>query len=145
MKYKSYPSKYELYYITWGDVGYNKDKLIRLIKRINFLKLLSFIKRYREERKILKEILNSYDQEKLGLLLLNDQQVSKMALIEKWSRIGAIEILTTDRFSKETYKVISNLPIKDYQTLTKRTEELINLARNITTQSDNNTKDIPGL
>lgn len=145
MKYKSYPSKYELYYITWGDIGYNKDKLIRLIKRINFLKLLSFIKRYREERKILKEILNSYDQEKLSLLLSNDQQVSKMALIEKWSRIGAIEILTTDRFSKETYKVISNLPIKDYQTLTKRTEELINLARNITTQSDINTKDIPGL
>lgn len=145
MRYKEYPSKYELYHIVWGGIEYDKSKLIRLIKRIKKLKYLFFIKRYREELQILKEILNSYDSEKLKGLLLNEEHTSRMAIIEKWSKISAIEILTNDRFSKETYETISNLPLRDYQIITKRTEELINIARNVTTQSDKKSDEIPGL
>lgn len=145
MKYKDYPSKYELYNIIWVGIEYDKSKLIRLLKRIRKLKFLFFIKRYREELSILEDILKSYDSEKLKNLLLNDEQTSRMAIIEKWSKIGAIEILTNDRFTKETYDVISNLPLRDYQIVTKRIEELINVARNVTTQLDVKMNEIPGL
>jgi len=43
-----------------------------------------------------------------------------------------------------TFTTISNLPVSDYQLLTKRVEELISLAQNFTTQKDKITDNIPG-
>jgi hypothetical protein len=40
--------------------------------------------------------------------------------------------------------VISNLPHQDYQLVLKRIEELVKIGQNLTHQSDNISKDIPG-
>lgn len=144
MRYKSYPSKYELYHIIWNGIEYDKSKLLKFFKRLRLLKFLFFIKKYREEYFILKEILNSYDYEKIKGLLENNENITRMAIIEKWSKIGAIEILTNSNFSKETYQTISNLPLRDYQLITNRIEELVNIAKNVTTQSVKNNNQIPG-
>jgi hypothetical protein len=146
IKYKGFSSKYELYYITWNGIGFDKDKLIRFIKRLKFLRFTSiFLKSHKEELKILREIYKSYDEKILIGLLNNDEQISKNGLIEKWSRIGAIDILLNGVYSRSTFTIISNLPIEDYQMVCKRIEELVNYGRNITYQKDNITDNTPGL
>lgn len=146
LSYKSFPSKYELFYIKWSGVDHDRDKLIQLIKRIKKLKILSFFsKSSKEEYLILREIFQNLNQETTRGILDNDENVSKLCIIEKWARIGAIEIVTTNTFSKETYSLISHLPIKDYQLFSKRIQELILLAKNTTNQEDVVSNSTPGL
>lgn len=146
LKYKKHPSKYELKYITWNGIDFDKDKLIKFVKRIKWLKFLSiFVPSKKEELKILKEIYNSNDEELLIGLLDNDESISRKRLIEKWARIGAIDILLNNVFHRSTYTVLINLPIKDYQLVMKRIEELVSISRNTTYQSEVISNDIPGL
>lgn len=146
LSYKPFPSKYELFYIKWSNIDHDKDKLIQLIKRIKKLKFLSiFSKNHKEEYEILIELFNSFNQETLKGILNNDENISRLSIIEKWARIGAIEIVTTNTFSKETYSIISHLPIKDYQLFSKRIQELISLAKNLTNQEDMVSNNTPGL
>lgn len=145
MKYKKHHSFYESYYNTWNGINFDKEKLIKLIRRINLLKFSSiFYIPHKEELKILLKIYNSYDISHLNKLLLNDEKTSKWAYIEKWARIGAIDILLTNVFSRQTYISIINLPREDYQQLIKRTEELIKIAQNLTHQSERISDNIPG-
>jgi len=145
LKYKNYPSKYELYYIKWNGIGFDKDKLIKFIRRVKFLKITSiFYKEHREELNILNEIYKTYNEKTLIGLLNNDELISRNGLIEKWARIGAIDILLTNTYSRSTYTVISNLPHQDYQLVLKRIEELVKIGQNLTHQSDIISKDIPG-
>jgi hypothetical protein len=145
MNYKKFPSLYESFYIKWNGIEFDKEKLISFVKRMNFLKFTSiFIKSHKEELKILKQIYSSYNESKLLGLLNNDPQISKGALIEKWSRIGAIDILLNGVFSRTTYTVLVNLPPKDYQLAMKRVEELVKIGKEMTYQSDNITDNIPG-
>ena len=146
INYKNFPSKYELYYIKWNGIGFDKEKLIQFIKRIKWLKLLSiFSSSKREELQILLEIYNQYNKDTLKGILNNDETISRWALIEKWARIGAIDILLTNTYSRGTFTIISNLPIKDYQLVMKRIEEMVKLNREVTHQSDDISNDIPGL
>lgn len=146
MKYKSFSSKYVLYHITWNGIGFDKEKLIQFIKRIKFLRVVSiFSKSHKEELKILNEIYSMYDEKILNGLLSNDEKISKNGFIEKWSRIGAIDILLNGVYNRNTFTVISNLPIEDYQLICKRIEELVNYGRNITYQQDKITNNTPGL
>lgn len=146
IKYKKYPSEYELFYHKWNGIEFDKEKLISFIKRINFLKLSSiFLKSHKEELTILNRIHNSYDKCKLQGLLNNDPHICRMALIEKWSRIGAIDILLTGLFSRTTYTTLINLPPKDYQLAMKRVDELVKLGRDVTYQTENITDNIPGI
>jgi hypothetical protein len=68
-----------------------------------------------------------------------------MSFIEKWARIAAVDILLTNTYSRLTYTTISNLPIKDFQLLSKRVEELVTAGRNLTYQSNTITDSTPGL
>ncbi len=146
LSYKPFPSKYELFYIKWSGIEHDKDKLVELIKRIKKLKILSFFsKNAKEEYEILIELFENLNQETTIGILNNDEDTSRLSIIEKWARIGAIEIVTTNTFSKETYSIISHLPIKDYQLFSKRIQELISLAKNLTNQEDVISNSTPGL
>ncbi len=146
LSYKPFPSKYELFYIKWSGIEHDKDKLVELIKRIKKLKILSFFsKNAKEEYEILIELFENLNQETTIGILNNDEDTSRLSIIEKWARIGAIEIVTTNTFSKETYSIISHLPINDYQLFSKRIQELISLAKNLTNQEDVISNSTPGL
>lgn len=146
LSYKPFPSKYELTYITWSGIEHDKEKLIELIKRIKILKFLSlFSKNAREEKHILLGLLQNLNQDRFRGLMENDENISRISIIEKWARIGAIEIVTTNTFSKDTYSLISQLPIKDYQLFSKRIQELIKLAKNVSNQEDTFSNNTPGL
>lgn len=144
IKYKSYPSLYESYYIIWNGIDFDKDKLIKFIKRLKWVKFWSFLPRFKDEYQILKTILNSYDSTKIHGLLNNDEHICRMSTIEKYSRIGAIDIVIHGVYTRDTYRIISNLPKEDYKLVLKRVEELVMIAQKTTIQSDNISDNIPG-
>lgn len=143
--YKKYPSKYELQYVKWNGINFDRERLIKFMKRLKMTYFLSFIPYYRKEYQILNEILNLYDQVRIKGLLKGDENIVRMSFIEKWARIAAVDILLTNTYSRLTYTTISNLPIKDFQLLSKRVEELVNAGRNLTYQSNTITDSTPGL
>jgi hypothetical protein len=144
LTYKKYPTKYELQYVKWNGINFDREKLIKFIKRLKLTRFLSFIPSFNREHSILKEILGSYDLEIIQGLLNNDEKISRMCFIEKWSRIASVDILLTNTYSRSTYSTISNLPYTDFQLIMKRTEELISIGQKITYQKDNITDNIPG-
>ena len=144
LKYKDFSCKYELYYIKWNGINFDKEKLIKFIKRIKLLNFLSyFSKSKKEELGILNEIYSSYDEKILIGLLNNDPIISRNALIEKWARIASIDLLLTNVFSRPTYTTISNFPIKDFQLVMKRIEELVKIGKEVTYQSEIITDKLP--
>ena len=68
-----------------------------------------------------------------------------MCLIEKWSRIAAVDLLLTGTYSRNTFTTISNFPVQDYQLTIKRIEELVDAGKNLTYQKDKISDNIPGL
>lgn len=145
LTYKKYPSKYELQYVKWNGINFDRERLIKFIKRLKLTRFLSFIPYYRREYQILIEILDLYDKVRIEGLLSGDENILRMCFIEKWARIAAVDILLTNTYSRLTYTTISNLPIKDFQLLSKRVEEMVEAGRNLTYQSNTITDNIPGL
>ena len=145
LHYKKSPSKYELQYVKWNGINFDRDKLIKFVKRLKLTRFLSFIPSFKEEHTILNEILNTYDKVRIQGLLDGDENILRMCFIEKWARIGAVDILLTNTYSRLTYTTISNLPIKDFQLISKRVEEMVEAGRNITYQNNIITDNIPGL
>ena len=145
LTYKKYPSKYELEYVKWNGINFDKERLINFIKRLKLTRLLSFIPRYNSEYLILKDILNQYDPIVISGLINNDESISRMCFIEKWARIASVDLLLNGVYSRSTYTTISNLPYTDFQLVMKRTEELIALGQKITYQKDNITNNTPGV
>jgi hypothetical protein len=144
LTYKKYPSKYELQYVKWNGINFDRERLIKFIKRLKLTRFLSFIPHYRQEHQILNEIYDSYDKVRMDGLLNNDENILRMCFIEKWARIAAVDILLTNVYSRLTFTTISNLPIKDYQLLMKRVEEMVDTGRKTTYQSNKITDNIPG-
>ena len=144
LTYKKYPSKYELQYVKWNGINFDRERLIKFVKRLKLTYFLSFIPYYRREHHMLSEILDTYDKDRIEGLLKGDQDVLKRCLIEKWARIAATDILLTNTYSRLTFTTISNLPIKDYQLLMKRVEEMVESGRNLTYQSNIITDNTPG-
>lgn len=144
LTYKKYPSKYELEYVKWNGINFDRERLIKFVKRLKLTYFLSFIPYYRREHRMLTEILDSYDKDRIEGLLNGNQEVLKRCLIEKWARIASTDILLTNTYSRLTFTTISNLPIKDYQLLMKRVEEMVEAGRNLTYQSNKITDNTPG-
>jgi hypothetical protein len=144
LTYKKYPSKYELEYVKWNGINFDRERLIKFVKRLKLTYFLSFIPYYRREHQMLTEILDSYDKDRIEGLLNGNQEVLKRCLIEKWARIASTDILLTNTYSRLTFTTISNLPIKDYQLLMKRVEEMVESGRNLTYQSNKITDNTPG-
>jgi hypothetical protein len=142
--YKTYPSKYELQYVKWNGINFDRERLIKFIKRLKLTYFLSFIPHYRKEHQILTEILNTYDKVRIEGLLNGDEDIMRRCFIEKWARIASVDILLTNTYSRLTYTTISNLPIKDYQLLMKRVEEMVTMGREFTYQSNIITDNTPG-
>lgn len=144
MKYKSHASQYELKNLIWFGLNYDKQKLINFINTyddlvkndpINSAELIS----------IMESILNSYHKPSLEKLLNNDEEYSRWALIEKLARTASIEIILDQKYSKETFLKISNLPISDYKLVVSRTKELVKLINDITIEAEADVSKIPGV
>ena len=94
---------------------------------------------------MMDNILSTYDKSNLEKLLNNDLEYSRWATIEKWAKITATEILLNQKYSKETFSIISNLPISDYKLVIRRSNELIRIITDITTEAEADTSKIPGV
>jgi hypothetical protein len=144
-EYKKYPSEYILQNVVWNGIEYDKHKLISFIKRYEELKTPFASKEEREELKILDKILSTHNVSNLEKLLNNDEEYSRWATIEKWARVASIEILLEQKYSKDTFTVISNLPIADYKLVIRRCKELVRIISDVTTEAEADTSKIPGV
>ena len=142
--YMEYPSKYELQYVKWNGINFDRERLIKFMNRLKLTYFLSFIPYYRREHQILTEILNTYDKVRIEGLINGDEDIMRRCFIEKWARIASTDILLTNVYSRPTFTTISNLPIKDYQLLMKRVEEMVTMGREFTYQSNIITDNTPG-
>jgi hypothetical protein len=143
--YKDYPSLYELKNIKWVDIEYNKEKLIEFVNQYEQLKSPFVSKSEKEELKMMDNILSEYNTSNLEKLLNNDFEYSRWATIEKWARIASVEILLNQKYSKETFLTISNLPLSDYKLVIRRCKELVRIISDVTTEAEADTSTIPGV
>lgn len=138
-------SLYELKYLKWYDISYNKKKLEKFLLRIKILRFISFLPKYNLELNYLNQIYSEIDKEKIKKLLQNDDNTTRLLIIEKLSRDAATEIIIKGTYSKKTYRKLSNLPLNDFKLSLTRIEELLNMAKNVTNQSNKISEDIPGI
>ena len=129
---KRFVSEYEARYILWPDISYNKQSLLDLLQYIESLDTEDD----KEEIEMLQSIIDSYPTRKIQGLLNNDERICRQGVIEKYARIGAIEVIMNGKFSEETFSTITHLPISDYQLLVKRSKELVREINSMVVQSD---------
>jgi hypothetical protein len=145
MSYNPFRSEYELKHIVWEGIEYDKDKLVKFVDRYKELSSSRKNDIRKEELRIMDEILKSHNQENLQKLLNNDLEYSRWATIEKYSRIAAVDVVLDGKYSKKTFKIISNLPLTDYKLVIKRTKELVKIIQEVTTETEQDTSKIPGV
>lgn len=141
-----YDTFYELRYLKWGDIEYNKKSLLMFLKRLNKLKWLRFFSiQYKNEYVQLNKILENSNRRKIEGLLNGDEHTTKMCIIETYARQGTIEILINGRFSLETYGIITHLPLEDYKLTIKRIHELMDVLKKIKIQGYEPSEQLPGI
>jgi len=144
IRFNNKQSKYELTYLKWEGIHYDRIKLKKFIFRYNLITILSKVfKSYKEELEVLNGIIDHYGRSKVFNLINNDDYTSRLAHIERLSRLGSVEILTTGSFNPNTYHQISNLPKTDYDLVSKRIQELIKIGQRVTIQDDIIGENIP--
>jgi len=144
IRFNNKQSKYELTYLKWEGIHYDRVKLKKFIFRYNLITILSKVfKSYKEELEVLNGIIDHYGRSKVFNLINNDDYTSRLAHIERLSRLGSVEILTTGSFNPNTYHQISNLPKTDYDLVSKRIQELIKIGQRVTIQDDIIGENIP--
>jgi len=126
------PSEYEERYVRWVSIGYDKKVLSELLYELQYLKEKG---EWPERIAFLEGILAEYEPEHLLNLLNNEPQTARFATLEKWARHAAMEILIFDKYSIETLNTVTQFPLADYQLFVKRTQEIITMIREITTQA----------
>ena len=136
------PSEYEERYIRWVSVGHDKKKLSELLYEIKYLKEE---KAWPERIAFLESILAEYDSQQLYNLLINDPQTVRFAMIEKWARQAAMEILIFERYGVDTLNTITQFPMADYRLVVKRVQEIVNMITDISSQSAVLASGVPGL
>ena len=92
--YNINPSKYELEYVKWNGINFDREILIKFIKRLRLTYFFSFIPHYRKEHKILVEILNTYDNVRIQGLLNNDENIIKF--LDEWY-LQTLKLTTQDQ------------------------------------------------
>ena len=90
------------------------------------------------------DIIDHYGRVKIFNLLNNDETTSILSHIERLSRNGSIEILTSGTYNTDTYKQISNLPKSDFDLVARRVQELIKIGQSIYVQNDGLGENLPG-
>jgi len=84
------PSEYEERYVRWVTVAHDKKKLTELLYELKYLKEEN---KWPERIQLLEEILEETGHEHCYNLLVNEPQTARFALIEKFARQAAMEVL----------------------------------------------------
>jgi hypothetical protein len=136
------PSEYEERYVRWVTVAHDKKKLTELLYELKYLKEEN---KWPERIQLLEEILEETGHEHCYNLLVNEPQTARFALIEKFARQAAMEVLIFDRYGIETLNTITQLPLADYQLVVKRVYEIVTMIRDITTSTTSLAQGLAGV
>lgn len=136
------PSEYEEKYVRWVSIGYDKKVLTELLYELQYLREKQ---EWPDRVKFLESVLAEHDLQHLLNLLDNKPQTVRFAMVEKWARKGAMEILIFDKYSIETLNTVTQFPLADYQLFVKRVHEIVTMIREITTQASALASGVAGL
>jgi hypothetical protein len=136
------PSDYEERYVRWVSIGYDKKVLCELLYELQYLKEKN---EWPERITFLETVLAQHSPQHLLNLLNNEPQTARFAMIEKWARHAAMEILIFDKYSIETLNTVTQFPLADYQLFVKRVYEITAMIRDITTQASALASGVAGL
>jgi hypothetical protein len=136
------PSEYEERYIRWVTITHDKKKLTELLYELKHLKKENPSS---DRITVLEDILAEAGYEHCYNLLVNDPQTVRFAIIEKYARQAAMEVLIFDRYDIETLSTISQLPLADYQLTVKRVYEIVTMIRDITTSTTSLAQGLAGV
>lgn len=145
LKNSSSPCEYELKYVLWSGIEYDRDKLVKFIERYEHLLKSKKSNHTTAELAILDSILEEHNTANLQKLLDNEPQYSRWAKIEKFARLATVELMLKGKYSKKTFTVISNLPLEDYKLIVRRAKELMKTINETTAEVEANLSTIPGV
>lgn len=138
MKFKIQASLFNLLYIKWSNIKYDRDKCIDFINEYNNIK-------DKNAKIVYEKIIQDIGSQHITKLLEGDYETCRLAEIEKWSRNAVAELLTIGQYTTDTFKIISNFPIDDYMLILKRTKELYDIYVNLKIESETKESKIPGM
>lgn len=136
------PSEYEERYVRWVSIGHDKKVLCELLYELQYLKEKG---EWPERIAFLESILSQHNPQHLLNLLNNEPNTARFAMIEKWARHAAMEILIFDKYSVDTLNTVTQFPLADYQLFVKRVQEITTMIRDITNQSMTLASGVAGL
>jgi hypothetical protein len=145
LKNSSSPCEYELMYITWSGIEYDRDKLIQFVQRYKDISKAKKQPELTSELIILDSILEKHNIANLQKLLDNEPQYTRWAIIERFARKATTELMLEGKYTKETFDIISNLPLKDYKLIVKRAKELVKTITETTAEVETDMSVIPGV
>lgn len=125
-------SPYEDEYIKYVNIHFDKKALSELLYE---LKYLQDNDEWPARQEFLQKLLNKHEPLHLYNLLVDEPETARYAVIEKWARLAAMEILIYDRYSIDTLSTISRFPMDDYKMVVRRVHELTAMIRDITSQA----------
>jgi len=135
---KRFPSLFEAKYVIYPDISYDREQLVEFYDHYNSLDP----EKDKEELAILDEVLNGYSKRRIQGLLNNDENISRICVIEKYARIAAREVILTGKYSMETFRIATNFPIADYQLFVKRSKEIVKEIKGLISQKEDISKNI---
>lgn len=141
MKYSIKESKYDFFHIKWSTIKYDRDICIKFMTEYKSLlknndkKLISLYEQIIEE--IGKDFIQKFCE--------GEYETCRLAAIEKYARESAMDILLYGQYSKETFKIVSHLPLEDYKLILKRSKELVDKFSQIKLEAETIESKIPGM
>lgn len=141
MNYSINESKYDFFNIKWVSIKYDRDLCIKFVKEYTSAIKQKNKKTIRLYEQIIKEVGNDL----IKNLCNGDYQTCRKANIEKLARECAMDILLYGQYTKESFKIVSHLPIEDYKLILKRANELVNQFKDIKIESETKDSKIPGM
>lgn len=135
---KRFPSLFEAKYVIYPDISYDREQLVEFFDHYNSLDP----EKDKEELSVLDEVLNGYSKRRIQGLLDNDENISRICVIEKYARIAAREVILTGKYSMDTFRTVTNFPIADYQLFVKRSKEIVKEIKGLISQKEDISKNI---
>jgi len=156
------PSAYEQKHVRWVSIGYDKEVLREFIDALLDLgdvvrdmedslvidagsEIQQLKESAKKEFEDMLSILEDLDMEFALALLSNEPEAMRHAMIEKWARQAALEILIDGKYSKETLNTVTQFPLADYKLVLKRSHEMVNLIQDVTAQATSLVSGVPGV
>lgn len=141
MQFTVQESKYNFFYIKWISIKYDRESCIKFVEEYK----TALKSKDKKLIQLFHELIKLVGEKHIQNLCNGDFDTCRVASIEKYARECAMDILLYGQYTKDTYKIISHLPLDDYKLILKRSQELINFFKDIKIEEETKESNVPGV